>query len=142
MGGFDGSDDREQRLEALHRANRVRFARARLKQRICAGALSAAEVILECPWQAENMSVSDILTSQKRWGETRCRRLLTSVGIPEDKRVGTLTERQRVALVKALGGKLPAGRTPPADDGYAPSDGPDGPPSGRGAGAARVLSPV
>lgn len=141
MGGFDGSNDREQRFKALHRANRVRFARAEMKQRIRAGALSAAEVVLECPWQAENMSVSDILMSQKRWGETRCRRLLTSVGIPEDKRVGTLTERQRVALVKALGGKLPADRTP-ADEAEAPPSRPDGTPPGPGAAPARVLSPA
>ena len=143
MGGFDGSNDRQQRFKALHRANRVRLARAEMKQRICAGALSAAEVILECSWQAENMSVSDILISQKRWGVTRSRRLLLSVGIPEDKRVGTLTERQRVALVRALGGTVPDDTTPPGDDAESPSEPPDGPtPAGPGAAPARVLSPV
>ena len=114
MGGFGGSDDGQQRFEALHRANRVRLARAELKQRIRTGVVAAAEVILECPWQAENMSVSDVLMSQKRWGETRCRRLLVSVGIPEDKKVGSLTERQRAALVTTLGGRMPDGTGPPA----------------------------
>lgn len=40
--------------------------------------------------------------SQKRWGLARCRRLLVSVGVPENKAVGKLTERQRLALARAL----------------------------------------
>jgi hypothetical protein len=48
------------------------------------------------------MSISDLLMSQKRWGRTRCRRLLTSLGVPENKQVGTLTERQRIALAAML----------------------------------------
>ena len=102
MGEVVGSDAGQQRSRALNRANRVRLARAQIKRRICEGALSAAEVIRECPWQAQNMSVSDVLRSQRRWGAARCRRLLMSIGIPEDKTVGTLTERQRVALVSEL----------------------------------------
>ena len=58
----------EQHLQALEYANRVRLARARMKRRIAAGELSAAEVILSCPWQAHSMSISDLLMSQKRWG--------------------------------------------------------------------------
>ena len=42
----------EQHLQALEYANRVRLARARMKRRIAAGELPAAEVILTCPWQA------------------------------------------------------------------------------------------
>ena len=48
------------------------------------------------------MSISDLLMSQKRWGRTRCRRLLVSLSVPENKQVGTLTERQRVALAAVL----------------------------------------
>ena len=141
MGGFDGSIEGQQRFRALHRANWVRLARAEVKQRIRTGAVTAADVILECPSEVANMSVSDILMSQKRWGETRCRRLLLSVSIPEDKRLGTLTDRQREALVRTLGGKVP-------DQGGPPSDGagpelprrpkPPGPRSGR----TRQLSTV
>ena len=40
--------------------------------------------------------------SQKRWGRARCRRLLVSVGVPENKQIGTLTERQRSALAAGL----------------------------------------
>ena len=100
----------QQHLRALEYANQVRLARARLKRSIASGELTAAEVILSCPWQAHSMSISDLLMSQKRWGRTRCRRLLVSLGVPENKQVGTLTERQRVALAAVLAAKnAPAG---------------------------------
>ena len=100
----------EQHLQALEYANRVRLARARMKRRIAAGELSAAEVILSCPWQAHSMSISDLLMSQKRGGRARCRRLLVSLGVPENKQIGTLTERQRLALAAVLAAKnAPAG---------------------------------
>ena len=93
---------REQHLRALEYANRVRLARARMKRRVAAGELTAAEVVMDCPWQAQSMSISDLLMSQKRWGRTRCRRLLMSLGVPENKQVGTLTDRQRIALAAVL----------------------------------------
>jgi hypothetical protein len=92
----------EQHLRALEYANRVRLARARLKRKVAAGELTAAEVVMNCPWQAQSMSISDLLMSQKRWGRTRCRRLLMSLGVPENKQVGTLTDRQRLALAGML----------------------------------------
>jgi hypothetical protein len=102
----------EQHLRALEYANRVRLARARMKRRVAAGELSAAEVILSCPWQAHSMSISDLLMAQKRWGRARCRRLLVSLGVPENKQVGTLTERQRLALAAVLTAKnAPAGHS-------------------------------
>ena len=91
-----------QHLQALQRANAVRLARAELKRRVAEGGVSAAEVILSSPWEAESMSVSDLLTSQRRWGSTRCRKFLQCVPIPENKPIGTLTERQRRALAQLL----------------------------------------
>ena len=76
-----------------------------MKRKIAAGELTATEVVLNCPWQAHSMSISDLLMSQKRWGRTRCRRLLVSLGVPENKQVGTLTERQRLALAAVLTAK-------------------------------------
>ena len=95
----------EQHLRALEYANRVRLARARMKRKIAAGELAVADVVLSCPWQAHSMSISDLLMSQKRWGRTRCRRLLMSLSVPENKAVGTLTERQRAALAAVLSTK-------------------------------------
>jgi hypothetical protein len=91
-----------QHLRALEQANRVRLARAELKRRIAAQDLSAAEVVLGCPHEAEGMSISDVLMSQRRWGRARCRRLLLSVGLVENKPLGTLTPRQRRELAEVL----------------------------------------
>ena len=91
-----------QQLRALDQANQVRLARADLKRQVGAGAVTVQEVVEDCPWQAETMSLSELLMSQRRWGRMRCRRLLLAVEVPENKRIGTLTERQRRALVAAL----------------------------------------
>jgi hypothetical protein len=48
------------------------------------------------------MTVADVLMSQRRWGTTRCRKALSAVQISETKTVGSLTERQRRALVRRL----------------------------------------
>jgi len=55
-----------QRLKALERANEVRLARAELKRRIAEGEMSAAQVILSCPWEASSWTVGDLLMSQRR----------------------------------------------------------------------------
>jgi hypothetical protein len=102
----------QQHLRALEHANRVRLARAAMKREVAAGELSAAEVILSCPWQANSMEISDLLMSQKRWGRARCRRLLLSIGVPENKKIGTLTERQRLALAAVLTAKGTAPSSP------------------------------
>jgi hypothetical protein len=99
-----------QHLQALHHANRVRLARAELKRRVAAQRISAAEVVLECPWEAASMEISDLLMSQRRWGRARCRRLLLSLGLPENKHIGTLTSRQRQALAAVLTAKQSANR--------------------------------
>jgi hypothetical protein len=79
------------------------LARADLKRRIAEGDLSAADVILSSPWEAESMSVSDVLTSQRRWGSTRCRKFLQCVPMSENKTIGSMTDRQRRALAQMLG---------------------------------------
>ena len=65
-----------QYMRALERANQVRLARAELKRRVATGEIEVAEVILDCPWEAESMAVADLLMSQRRWGQTRCRKFL------------------------------------------------------------------
>jgi hypothetical protein len=97
-----------QHLRALQHANRVRLARAGLKRKIAAQEVSAAEVVLNCPWEASSMEISDVLMAQRRWGRARCRRLLLSLGLPENKQVGTLTARQRQALAALLTAKTSA----------------------------------
>jgi hypothetical protein len=105
MGDPATSDAAPQHLMALRRANEVRLARAELKRRICSQEVNVAEVVLGCPWEADSMEISDILMSQRRWGRARCRRLLLSLGMPENKQLGTLTQRQRFELAAVLSHK-------------------------------------
>jgi hypothetical protein len=91
-----------QHMQALQRANAVRLARAELKRQVAHGEISAAEVILGSPWEAESMTVSDLLTSQRRWGHTRCRKFLQCIPMSENKTIGSMTERQRIALAHQL----------------------------------------
>jgi hypothetical protein len=97
-----------QHLRALARANEIRLARAALKRSIADGEETAAEVILDCPWESAGMTVADLLMSQRRWGLTRCRKVLFDVQISETKTVGALTERQRRALARRLEAAAPA----------------------------------
>jgi hypothetical protein len=91
-----------QRLRALERANEVRLARASLKRSIALGHLSAADVLLTRPREAESWPIGELLMSQRRWGTTRCRKFLSRNQIMDTKRIGTLTDRQRRLLAAAL----------------------------------------
>jgi len=94
-----------QHLQALRQANRVRLARAELKRQVAEGERSVADVVLECPWETESMPIGDLLMSQHRWGRTRCRRFLAAVSMVETKPLGSMTDRQRRALVARLSGE-------------------------------------
>ena len=98
-----------QHLQALERANEVRLARAELKRRVATGNLTAAEIVLACPPEAEGMAIADLLMSQKRWGRTRCRKFLATIPLSENKTIGSMTERQRHACAE----QLPAGAPQP-----------------------------
>ena len=100
-------------LRALQRANEVRLARAALKHRVAAGTITAAEVILSPPPEIEGMAVGDLLLSQRRWGHSRCRMLLTAVPLSESKTVGSMTDRQRHALAAMLAAAQPVSATSP-----------------------------
>ncbi len=89
-------------MRALERANKVRLARAELKRRVATGEIDVADVVLECPWEAQSMAVADLLMSQRRWGQTRCRKFLAQVPMSEKKTIGSLTERQQRTLAEML----------------------------------------
>ncbi|MFI5028012.1 MAG: hypothetical protein ACHQCF_03400 [Solirubrobacterales bacterium] len=97
--------DGPQHMQALARANRVRLARAELKRSIARGDVDASAVVQECPWETESMTLAELLTSQRRWGRTRARKFLLGVSLNENKRLGTLTARQRAMLSSALADK-------------------------------------
>jgi hypothetical protein len=89
-------------MRALERANMVRLARAELKRAIARGDTAAAEVVRNCPWETESMTIAELLTSQRRWGRTRARKFLVPLALNENKQLGTLTERQRRMLAQEL----------------------------------------
>jgi len=105
-GSEHGERGTAQCMEALARANQVRLARAALKRDISAGRRSVTGVIEDSPWEADSMSLSELLCSQRRWGRARSRKLLSSAALGEGKKIGSLTERQRRILVGALDAKL------------------------------------
>jgi hypothetical protein len=92
-------------MRALERANLVRLARAELKRSIASGDIDASEVVRECPWETESMTISELLGSQRRWGRTRVRKFLLPLALNENKRLGTLTSRQRLLLATELATK-------------------------------------
>lgn len=94
-----------QHMQALARANRVRLARAELKRSIARGETEVSEVVESCPWETESMTLAELLTSQRRWGRTRARKFLLAMAMNENKRLGTLTPRQRKLLATELTGK-------------------------------------
>jgi hypothetical protein len=93
-----------QYMRALERANKVRLARAELKRGVATGEIDVPDVILNCPWEAHSMAVADLLMSQRRWGQTRCRKFLAQIPMSENKTVGSMTDRQRRTLAAMLSG--------------------------------------
>ena len=85
-------------MQALQRANEVRLARAELKRGIAEGRTTVGEVILECPWEAASMTVTELLLSQRRWGTSRCAKFLADIGMSSTQLVGSLSDRQRMFL--------------------------------------------
>ena len=82
-------------MQALARANRVRLAQAELKRSIARGDVEAADVVRDCPWETESMTLAELLTSQRRWGRTRARKFLLGARPEREQALGTLTSRQR-----------------------------------------------
>ena len=108
-----------QHMQALAQANKVRLARAELKRQVADGELSVAEVVLDSPWEAESMTIADLLMSQHRWGRTRCRRFLQQLSMNETKTIGSMTDRQRRCLSGRLRGETTAEVDPFAIGGLA-----------------------
>jgi hypothetical protein len=99
-----------QHMRALEQANRVRLARAALKRSVRAGNTAVEQVVRTCPWEAETMTVSELLRSQSRWGRTRTRKFLVPLAVSENRQLGRLTLRQKEALAGALEEKVAARR--------------------------------
>lgn len=102
------SSETPQHMRALERANVVRLARAELKREIARGDADPSEIVRDCPWETESMTLAELLTSQRRWGRTRARKFLMPLSLSENKRLGTLTPRQRRLLSTELAARSAA----------------------------------
>lgn len=91
-----------QRMQALERANEIRLTRAETKREIFRGERTVASIVEEVPWECKSIALAELLTSQRRWGRTKARRLLVDLTLPENKKLGDCTDRQRGLLVIAL----------------------------------------
>lgn len=94
-----------QHMQALAHANRVRLARASLKRAIGSSQMDVTEVVRNCPWEVETMTIGELLRSQRRWGRTRVRKFLSALALNENRELGRLTERQRTVLAAELAAK-------------------------------------
>jgi hypothetical protein len=115
--------DGPQHVRALVRANHVRCARALIKRRIARGDVTAAEVILSHRWELESMRLAEVLLSQRQWGSKRCDGFLLALTMHENKSIGSMTERQRMAvaaLLTANTGAMSWNRSARADLGAGP----------------------
>lgn len=92
-----------QSMKALASANEVRLARAELRRDVFAGHVKASDVLMDPEaWPVASMPIYKLLTAQHRWGRSRTLRLMRDCGIPETKRIGEATERQRLLLVSYM----------------------------------------
>lgn len=98
-----------QHMIAFAKANRVRFARAALKRDLREGRLSLSDALEE--EYMRSMTVFGLLCVQHRWADVRARKALSRAAsllgmafpLPENKTVGSLTDRQKRALLQACG---------------------------------------
>ena len=90
---------RDQRMEALKRANDIRVKRAQLKKHLKDGSVQIDEILNDPPEYVSTAKVFDILMAVPRFGRVKASRLLNQCRISQAKTVGGLSERQRTELV-------------------------------------------
>lgn len=93
---------RQQRLEALDRANAVRVRRAQLKRDLKAGRASIHALLLNPPEFVETAKVSDLLLHVPKYGRVKVNKILTQCRVSPSKTFGGLSSRQRDELAALL----------------------------------------
>src|SRR5437762_4314725 len=90
---------RDQRMEALKRANDIRVRRAKLKKDLKEGRVSVEQILSQPPDYVETAKVFDILMAVPKFGRVKAARFLNQCRISQSKTVGGLSERQRAELI-------------------------------------------
>lgn len=95
--------DPDQYMPALARAQEIRLHRCKVRRELRAGSTTLAAALADP--MLSTMPVGELLCAQYRWSEGRAIKALAACDIrvgmvaATHKQVGTLTERQREALV-------------------------------------------
>lgn len=102
-----GADTTSQPLQALAKANAIRYARSELKRDIAAlgytnGHRHVADVIEAPPQFLETMKLVDLLKAIYRCSSMTRSRILKRLNCSADRRIGELTEHQRQLAAREL----------------------------------------
>jgi hypothetical protein len=90
---------RDQRMEALKRANDIRVKRAQLKRDLKDGQARIEEILRKPPEYVATAKVFDILMAVPKFGRVKAGRFLNQARISQSKTVGGLSDRQRAELI-------------------------------------------
>src|SRR5216683_5426515 len=90
---------RDQRMEALKRANDIRVRRAKLKKDLKDGRVRIQTILSNPPEYVSTAKVFDILMAVPKFGRVKAARFLNQCRISQSKTVGGLSERQRAELI-------------------------------------------
>jgi hypothetical protein len=93
---------KQQRLEALSRANNIRSRRAELKEHLRLGEVDIREVLTDPPDFVHTAKVIDLLVAVPKMGPVRANRVLERCRVSPSKTVAGLTPRQRRELLELL----------------------------------------
>jgi hypothetical protein len=93
----------EERLSALEKANRVRFARAAAKRDLKEGRISIYDLLMDPPPELRGAKVEEMLLAMRGVGKVKVNRIFRESGISRSKTLVGLTYGQRDRLIKVLG---------------------------------------
>jgi hypothetical protein len=102
---------RQQRLDALQTANRIRSTRAVLKVELKAGRADFLALLIDPPEWLMTAKIFDILLALPKVGRVKANKALQRGSISPSKTIGGLSDRQRGELVAIVGGLGGGGRT-------------------------------
>lgn len=95
-----------QRRDALGKAQEMRSARKRIRERLKKGSLSLPEALnMSDKEVVAKMRVAYLLASLPRVGKTTARKIMDEIGIDGSRRVQGLGKRQKEALLERFGAR-------------------------------------
>lgn len=95
---------RQQRLDALQKANGIRTERARLKEDLRMGRIHICDVLADPPEYVHTAKVFDLIMAVPKYGRVKTGKVLDRCRVSPSKTVAGLTPRQRRELVDHLRG--------------------------------------